>query len=224
LPVDDFLDLSGDISLSDLRKLDREAAKAEKRLNKLKKKGGIFAGTTAGTTTADKAPITITPTAKLSKQDRKIEKRLERLSKKVNKDVVKNFGKDKEGAVRKLFGDDVGKTLFNIGKNPVSFLKNSIIGIAGVGFALEIAKVVIQEIQRIDKFFKVFIDRIDDRNDQLRNKELQARVRAGQQQIIITSAAGNVDARESYNTFEQFNNNRAQLEADFAIRDTSGIV
>jgi len=189
LPFDDFIDLNEDLTLTDLKALDRQAQKRIKESTKL---------------------------------DKKIERKITRLTKKTDKAVVKQFGNNKQNAIKELFGEDIGGTLFSIGKNPVSFIQNSIIGFAGAGFAVQIADAVIKEIQRLDKFFKVFVDRIDDRVDQLRSKQQQAEIAAGLTQVIITTESGNIEARDAYNTFNEFNDNRGKLEEDFAIRNTSG--
>jgi len=226
LPFSDVLDLNDDLTLSDLEKLDRQAAKTEKNLEKIKKKAGPVLPKGRILPTTGSGPLSNlsvgTTDKEAQKLEKKITKRIERLTKKVDKDVVKNFGKDKQSIAKQIFGDDVGSKLFSIGKNPLGFFQNTIIGLTGAGFVLQIADAVFKEIQRIDKFFKVFIDRIDDRVDQLRNKEIQAKIAAGQTQEIITTEAGTTEARDAYNTFNEFNNNRGKLEEDFAIRNTSG--
>ncbi|MCA9828552.1 MAG: hypothetical protein KC444_09255 [Nitrosopumilus sp.] len=222
MPFDDFVDLNADLTISDLEKLDNLAQKAEKRLENLKKRGGIFSTSTSNITSGNKAPVDFVGTLPLGKQDKRIEKTIQRLTKKVEEDVVKNLGKDREGTLSKILGDDVGRTLFSIGKNPVGFFTNAIIGATGAGFAVQIAQFVINEIQRVDTFFKAFVDRIDNRTNQLKNKEIQARIAAGLTQEILTTESGNVSARDAYNTFNEFNSNRSKLEDDFAIRNTSG--
>ena len=112
--------------------------------------------------------------------------------------------------------------MFSIGKNPLGFVQNSLIGAAGIGFVTQVTDTVIKEIQRLDRFFKVFVDRVDTRVDQLRAKQQQAEVAAGLTQVIITTESGNVEARDSYNTFNEFNSNHGKLEEDYAIRNTSG--
>jgi ribosome-associated translation inhibitor RaiA len=230
LPFEDVIDLSDDISIADLEKIDRAAEQAEKRLEKLqrknRKRGGIFAESTSNITDAvDKSPVNFAGTEPLSRQDKRIEKRIQRLTKKVEDDVVANFGKDKEGFARRIFGDNIGQNIVSFGQNPASFIQNSVLGLAafsGGAFVLQIADSVIKEINRLDRFFKVFVDRIDTRVDQLRSRQQQAEIAAGLTQQILTTQSGSVDARDAYNTFNEFNNNRSKLEEDYAIRNTSG--
>jgi len=224
LPFDDFIDLNDDLTISDLERLDRQAAKTEKNLEKLKRKGGIFAGETSGTTTGNKAAVNFAGTEPLSKQDKRFEKQFKRLEKKINKDIVKNIGK-KDGIFSNVIGDSPLQNIFSFGKNPVSFMTNiakAIPFLGGVFAAKEIAEFIIDEIVKIDRFFKKFVDVIDTRRDQLRNKQQQAEIAAGLTQVIITTESGNVEARDAYNTFNEFNNNRTKLEEDFAIRNTTG--
>ncbi len=89
MPFDDFIDLNDDLTLTDLEKLEKQAGKAIKNAEKLKRKGAIFGASTSNTTTGSKVTVEFIGTSGLSKQDRKIEKKLERLTKKTNKDVVK---------------------------------------------------------------------------------------------------------------------------------------
>lgn len=227
LPFDDFIDLrDDDLSISDLQKLDKQAAKTTKELEKLQRKAksilpkdprlpstgsGPLAGLGFGTRNKDQ-----------EKQDKKFEREIEKIEKRINRDFVKNFGRGKEGLAKQLLGDDVAQTIFSIGKNPLGFVQNALVGAAGVGFALQVADQVIKTIQRVDRFFKEFVDIIDTRVDQLRSKEQQARIAAGLDQLIITTESGNVEARDAYNTYNEYNNNKTKLQEDFAIRNTSG--
>jgi len=56
-----------------------------------------------------------------------------------------------------------------------------------------------------------------------RSKEQQALIQAGLQQLIITTAAGSAEPRDAYNTFTEFNTNQSRIEADFQVRNTSGV-
>ena len=113
-----------------------------------------------------------------------------------------------------------------MGKNPVAFATNvlkSIPFIGGVIAFADFAKIIIDEVVKLDAFFKAFVDKIDDRVNQLRDKVQEANIRAGNTQLITTTAAGGTEPRESYNTFTEFNDNQMRLEVDFAVRDTSGV-
>lgn len=223
MPFDDSLNLNDDLTESDLQKLFNQADKAEKKLEKLKKNGGIFAEQTSNTAVGNRAAVEFQGTPGLSKQDRKIEKKIERLLKKVRKDEAKNLGKDKgDGFLSEIFGDVSAQNIIAVGKNPVAFLQNALVGLAGTGFAIQIADMVVKEIQRLDSFFKRFVDIIDNRENQLKDKQITAEIAAGKTQEILTTRSGNTEARDSYNTFNEFNNDRASLEDNYAVRNTSG--
>lgn len=132
---------------------------------------------------------------------------------------------------REALADQAGgvrgaNTLFAIGKNPkgyVSRVARTIPFIGGLVAIAEFGQAVLSELEKLDDFFKKFIPNIDTLTNQLRKIEEQANVRAGNNQLITTTEAGGTSARESYNTFNEFNKNRTILENDFAVRDTSGV-
>lgn len=233
---DDFIDISIDLTVEDLDKLDRIAAQADKKIQKIQKKGGIYAQHTgdalpSGPFSSSQAPVqTNGVDSGLTAQDKKFEARIKRISQKIERDLLKKFGKkDKSGSfISKLLGDDpvnAGKTIYGFGKNPVGFLTTIMRFVpllGGVLSAVAVANFVIDEIAKMDRFFKVFIDRVDTRVDQLRSAQMQAEIGAGQRQLIVTSRAGVVNARESYNTYQVFNDNKLELKNQFKIRDTSG--
>ena len=85
-----------------------------------------------------------------------------------------------------------------MGKNPKNFffgIAKAIPFLGGVFAAKEIADFVIDEIVKIDKFLKVFIDEIDKRMDAFRTLQQQADVQAGLTQRIITTASGSTEPR-----------------------------
>ena len=132
---------------------------------------------------------------------------------------------DKQSTLQKIFGRETFKNLLNIGSNPQGFLTSGVTKLIPViGTALAATGIILAIITKIDNFEKEFVDRVDNRISIFRNKENQARVQAGLQQIIITDAAGNTEPRDAYNTFNEFNDNQQRIETDFAIRDTSGVV
>ena len=95
--------------------------------------------------------------------------------------------------------------------------------LGGVFAAKEIADFVIGELIKLDEFFKAFIDTIDERTNKFRELEDQARIQAGLEQIIITTADGSVDAKEAYNTFNIFERNQILIEEKYEIQNTSGV-
>lgn len=211
MPVDGDTDIDLGITEEDLEKIDRAAAKAQKSLEKrnaeLKK-----------TKTSLESPP-------LTQQDKTIEKRMKKLEKKIKADEAKQLG-DKETILDKILGKTTAGNIMSMGKNP----KNFIFGIAktlpwlgGIFAAKDIAEFIVDEIAKIDRFLKVFIDEVDKRVDAFRSLQVQAEVQAGLTQRIITTASGSTEPRYSYNTFEQFNSNQAELEQKFQMTNNSGV-
>lgn len=131
---------------------------------------------------------------------------------------------DKQSGLRKIFGRETFSNLLKIGTNPTGFLTSGITKLIPViGTALAATGIILAIISRIDTFEKEFVDRVDDRIDLFRDKETQARVQAGLQQLIITTQAGSAEPRDAYNTFQVFNTNQERIETDFQIRNTSGV-
>jgi len=160
-----------------------------------------------------------------SRQDKKIERKMARAIKRMRKQEVKNFGK-KKGLLSDLFGDVGAKNLFSMGKNPKAFfmgVMKAIPFLGGVLAAKEIAEFIVDEIAKIDRFFKKFIDEVDKRVDAFRTLQQQAEVQAGLTQRIITTSSGSTEPRYSYNTFEEFNNNQVALEEKFQMINNSGV-
>lgn len=161
----------------------------------------------------------------LSKRDQTFQKKMKKLTEKVEKDQVKNFGK-KSNFLEDILGPKTARNIFNMGKNPIGFLTSAAKAIpflGGVFAAKEIADFIIDEIVKLDAFFKKFIDFADERQSRLRDLEDQANIQAGLQQKILTTASGSLDPRPAYNTFQIFNTNQAEIEAAFQLTDTSGI-
>jgi len=161
-------------------------------------------------------------TAGLSAQDVQIEKRFEKLKKKLEFDLIS--GKGKNSLKQKLFGKSTFKNLIGIGSNPQGFLLGGVTKlIPFIGTALVITGVFAALIKRVDDFQKKFVDNVDARIDLFRSKETQAQIQAGLQQLIITSVAGSAEPRDAYNTFQVFNTDQSRIEADFRLRDTTGV-
>lgn len=133
-------------------------------------------------------------------------------------------GSQKQEGLRKLFGREIFENLFNFGRNPFGFIQGTVTRlIPFIGTALAATGVIFQLIKRVDDFQKEFVDNVDGRINLFRDKETQARIQAGLQQVIITTEAGGAEPRDAYNTFNEFNTNQARIETDFKIRDTSGV-
>ncbi len=208
----DELDKAARKAYKALEKKRRETAKANKEIQRLEGRGGIFGG-------GDKAPVPIggkAPTD-ISKSGKTFDQILDE---KVNVSFREAFA-DQAGGFRGA------RNIFSMAKNPKAFVGNvarSIPFIGGLVAAAEFAQAIVSELKKIDNFLKKFIiKRIDDRNNQLRERIESAHISAGNIQEILTTEAGGTSPRESYNTFNLFNENRTKLEADYAVRDKSGI-
>lgn len=130
----------------------------------------------------------------------------------------------KESTLQKIFGRETFGNLKSIGTNPAGFLTSGVTKlIPFIGTALLITGVIADFVKKVDDFQNEFVDNVDNRINLFRDKEQQAQVQAGLQQIIITSAAGSAEPRDAYNTFNEFNTNQARIESDFRLRDTSGV-
>lgn len=219
MPVEETLDADLGSTTNNLDKLDRMSAKAIKQLEKQRKAldavqrqqeegGGIFKGPDI-------------PTGKGAPLD--IAKNTKKLKEIIDERVKEQF---KESLADQAGGSRGAETIFSIGKNPKAFaigVLKSIPFLGGIVESSEFAQALVVELERIDRFFKKFIDIIDDRVNQLRDKVQVAGIRAGDIQLIFTTRVGETEPRESYNTFNQFNENRIKFESDFAIRDKSGV-
>lgn len=244
MPVDEFIDISLDLTDSDIAKLEKRAEKAEKILQKaqndLKKKGGIFAGPDERRA----LPKTLTKQEELSK--------LTRFSK-AEGDVIKGTGKAPiqrktledivnpliEKRVKTIIAEDpkfseqvLGNT-FGVGKvgelvsiitNPTGFIARFIPFIGGALLASEFMTRLVDWLSRKNGLFdKTFRPRIDDMLNPFRSAQSQAEIQGGLTQVIFTSTSGGISPRDSYNTFTQYNENRDKLENDFQIRNTMGV-
>lgn len=205
----------------ELNKSITNASKAEREQKRLDEREGIFA-TNQGVFPSSGAPKDI---AKLSKEDQKIQKRLKKLEAKIKKDEVKQLG-DKETILDKILGKTQANNLMSMARNPKNFMfgiMKALPILGGILAAKEIAEFIVDEIAKIDRFFKAFIDVVDNRIDAFRSLQEQADVQAGLTQRILTTASGSTEPRYSYNTFEQFNTNQAELEEKFQMTNNSGV-
>lgn len=206
---------------SELKKSISTASKAEHEQKRLEKRGGIFAGKDDKIPSSGKAPRDL---AQSSKQDEYIEKRLRKLDEQNKKRDIEQFGK-KESPLENILGKKNAKNLVSAGKNPKAFVFGALKALpvlGGVLAAKDIAEFIVNEIAKIDRFFKKFIDEIDNRIDSFRSLQEQANIQAGIAQRIITTASGSTEPRFSYNTFEQFNNNQIEHEEKFQMTNNSG--
>lgn len=243
MPVEEDVDIDLGIDEKTFDQLDRAAAKAETSLKKRNRalkatiatgvkaereqkrllgRGGIFPEEVgSGVPKGAGPPRDI---AQLSKQDKKIEKRLDKLKKQTELTSI-NQASAKNSLLAKTLGETTANNIFSAGKNPVGFITKNLKFIpllGGVFVAKEIAEFIIDEIVKLDKFLKVFIDEIDNRIDSFRSLQEQANIQSGISQRIITTASGSTEPRFTDNTFEQFNNNQAEHEEKFQMTNNSG--
>lgn len=219
----DQLDKDAAKAIKALEKRNKELQKTQKALDSAKQTreeaGGAFP--------QPQVPVGSGPASDispLSKEDKAFEKRFRKLEEKVQKDLVKQMGQD--SFFEKIVGKDVAQNIFSLGKSPKSFIMGAAKAIpflGGVLAAKEIAEFVVDEIAKIDRFLKKFIDIVDERIDRLRPLQEQSDIQAGLTQRIITTSSGSTEPRYSYNTLEQFNTNQAELEVKFQMRDKSGV-
>lgn len=145
---------------------------------------------------------------------------------------LKSSDEEKKELQSKLKANDdnkekemTAKNIFNMGRNPVGFMTGVMKALpilGGILAAKEIAEFVVDEIAKIDRFFKKFIDLVDERVDAFRSLQEQANIQAGLSQRIITTASGSTEPRYSYNTFDEFNNNQSEHERKNQMINTSG--
>lgn len=229
MPVKEVMNIDLGTTTANLDKLDKMSAKAAKQLEKQRKAlekaqqqqekgGGIFGSEILP---SGSAPSDLQP---LSKRDQKIQKKLRKLEEKIRKDEAKQLGN--KSFLAEIFGRLESNNIFSFGKNPAAFLTNVLKAVpilGGVLAAKEIAEFIVDEISKIDRFLKVFIDVVDQRMDRFRSLQDQAEIQAGLQQRIITTSFGTTEPRYAYNTFEEFNNNRRALEEEFQMTNNTGV-
>lgn len=237
MPVEEISDIDLGTDEKTFDDLDKQATKATKALEKRNKElAKTEKSLTSATKTREEAggafpqarvPAGLggpTDISQLSKEDQRIEKQMKKLIEKMRKEEVKEFGE--KGFFEKIVGKDVAKNVLSFGKGPIGFLTGAaklIPFLGGVFAAKEIAEFIIGEIEKIDSFFKKFIDIVDERMDQFRSLQEQSDVQAGLTQRILTTSSGSTEPRYSYNTFEEFNNNQSELENKFEMSNKSGV-
>lgn len=130
----------------------------------------------------------------------------------------------KDDLMGKLFGKQTFSNLLRFGSSPLTFLTGSVVRLIPIiGTALLVTGVIADFVKKVDDFQKEFVNNVDGRINLFRSREQQAMIQAGLTQLIITTASGGAEPRDAYNTFNEFNTNQSKIEADFKIRDTSGV-
>ena len=160
--------------------------------------------------------------SQFEKQDQKTEKKLEKLQKQLEFNSIS--GKQSQNLKNKLFKGGKFSNILKMAQNPTGFIGTTLFRMLPVmGAVIAATKIIADLIKKVDDFQKKFVDSVDDRIDLFRSKQQQALIQAGLAQEIFTTTAGGTEPRDSYNTFEQFNNNQAAIEREFALRNTSGV-
>jgi len=181
LPVDDSLNVKTDSLLDNIDEIDKKAVKAIKTLDELNKKSGKTKDTEIKNILKD-----------TSTSDDKV-------ADKIKNSVKDNIKKD-DSFFSDAFESNTGRNLLSFGKNPKAFAVGLLKGIpfiGGIVAATEFAQAIIAELEKIDRFFKAFIPIIDNRINQLRKVEEQAKIRAGDVQLITTTQAGGTEPPET---------------------------
>lgn len=130
----------------------------------------------------------------------------------------------KEEGLSKIFGKESLGNLLQAGSNPTGFILSGVTKLIPViGTALLVTGVIADFVAKVNDFQAQFIDNVDNRINIFRQKEEQARIQAGLTQLIITSVAGSAEPRDSYNTFNEFNENQQRIENEFQINNTTGV-
>ena len=156
----------------------------------------------------------------IDKQFGEIEDKLKKSGKKPNAQRIK---KQAQNIKEKIFPRKVLTNILKL-QNPTAFLTSNLLKmLPALGAILAVTGVFVALTKKVDDFQKKFVDSVDDRIDLFRNKQQQALIQAGLAQAIFTTSAGGTEPRDAYNTFEQFNNNQAAIERDFALTNISGV-
>ena len=210
MAVDKILELDlSNLTAEGLQLVDKQFGEIENELKKAGKKPKPKAG--------KKGLL-----SKLDKKDEQIEKRFKKLQKQMEFDAISN--KQSNNLKGKLFKGAKFSNILKMAQNPTSFIGTTLFRMIPVmGAVIAATKIFADLIKKVDDFQKEFVDSVDNRIDLFRNKQQQALIQAGLAQEIFTTSAGGTEPRDAYNTFEQFNNNQAAIERDFALRNTSGV-
>lgn len=246
MPFDDVISLDLRFTEADLDKLDKLAEKAENSLNKIqtvkakasKQAVGIYGGQRSGKAL---------PKSTQAQMDRS---KLERDSSATGPAVItsnrikgqvgtqgspikrKNLSdevKEQKNLLNNLLKSDMGAAqaskAISFLRDPLgsvtNFLSKEVPIIGGIIQVVDIANAVIDKLTEAGGFLDVtFRDTITTRLDAFRDKMTQSSIRSGFTQLIITTKAGTTNPRDTYNSYQQYNQNRIQEEDTFAVRNT----
>ena len=211
--VEEIIKGAFELEDSDLGKLDRLAEKAKKILAKAKK-------------TIDEKPIE--PKGKpaiVGKGSTPFAKFFDRVEK---QDQAKKGKKQLSGILESDLGTGKARQAISFFNSPQAFFTNMLTKqlpiLGGLIAAKEMAEFIVKElIKKGGLLDRTFRQQINNLRDALRNKETQQQILGGFTQVIITSQSGETTPRNSYNSFDVFNQNQELLEDDFKVRNTRGL-
>lgn len=145
------------------------------------------------------------------------------------------YGEDGEpGTLEKIITKSLGgparaQQALSMLKNPIAlakFLGPVAVPIFAAFLVIELTKRLTNELVRKGSVFdRTFKNVIFNRFEALRTREQQQRILVGfgeTAQLITTTMAGTTNPRDAYNTYTIFNEDQAELEENFAIRNDSG--
>jgi hypothetical protein len=221
MPFEDILDLNLNLTDSDIDKIDKLAAKAEKRLEiaqrTLSKHGGIYAGSRSslpkGYEESTDPHGQIMPGGG-SPLD---------LRKKTLKDEVKEQRGLLEGILNSDLGASKAGQALSFLRSPKDFIltlfTKQLPVLAGLNQFVSIIKDIIVLLTEpgmpLDVYFKNTITTLV---NPLMDKVVRKNVQLGYTQEIFTTKAGTFNAREAYNTFSEYEKNKDVLNQQYAIR------
>lgn len=229
LPFEFPADIDLIVDEKDLDRLDKLAAKREKKLEdlhkKLEKQGGIFGKQGDKPTLPD-----------INALDREGKDAIQKTVKdaifggktsNLPKGFTEEEKKQKRNKLLEILGSDLGVSkanqAFSMLSDPLSFLTRFVPQLAAVMITTELIKSIAAELTKRGGLLSTFFeDLLNTRLDAFRDRLTQAEIRAGFTQFINVQRSGLTNPRDAYNTFNLFNQNKQQLEKDFSIRNTGG--
>lgn len=121
-----------------------------------------------------------------------------------------------------------GTNAFNFLVNPKAgltrFLKGAGPVLLAIMLAYELAPRVAKLLTKRGQVFDLtFRDNADTLTNVLRTRQSQQEILVGFRQVIFTSRAGTIDPRDSYNTYDIKNNEEAEHERTWQIRNVYGV-
>jgi len=172
----------------------------------------------------------IQKTTKVKKQKKKTKKKFGKFENRDIHSIIEKSGdsllqtQEKQTRLKKLLDKTTFSNLAKVGSNPLGFIQGNVLKfIPAIGTALVATGVIAVALKKFDAFFKRFDADVDTRIDLFRDNETVKRIQAGLDQRIITLSPGQIEPRDAFNTFNEFETNQAELEKTYSLEDTSGV-